>query len=236
MRIAAIGTETPLTRLIRLDLEEAGFIFQWFPKWSAFATTLPQTPYSICLIDLPEDAQQWDSSMVRSFRRCKEFLMPLLMIATPQSKSIMFNSVPSTDADYIIKPASSEQVLTSMQVAIDRVQEGISGLPRQWGDLSIDYQKRSFFIGEELIHLTRFETALALHLIRNMGQTLSRDHLIETVWAENAFIDSRKVDVHVCSLRRKLKLTPPHGWRLASIYGKGYQLERLEGEIPPQST
>jgi DNA-binding response OmpR family regulator len=39
-------------------------------------------------------------------------------------------------------------------------------------------------------------------------------------------IDTRTVDVHVSSLRRKLGLSPEFGWRLVSIYRYGYRLER----------
>ena len=78
---------------------------------------------------------------------------------------------------------------------------------------------------EFMLKQTR-EADLALHFFRNPGRLLTRDHLIQVVWSLTPMIDTRTVDVHVSTLRRKLGLTPEFGWRLVSIYGLGYRLER----------
>jgi DNA-binding response OmpR family regulator len=52
--------------------------------------------------------------------------------------------------------------------------------------------------------------------------------LTKVVWASSPDIDTRTIDVHVSHLRSKLKLLPPFGWRLISVYHQGYRLERLD--------
>lgn len=81
---------------------------------------------------------------------------------------------------------------------------------------------------------------MALHFLQNVNRLLTREHLIQTIWGLRPDVETRTIDVHVSALRRKLNLRPESGWRLVSVYGRGYRLERArsadEGPltIPPE--
>jgi len=79
------------------------------------------------------------------------------------------------------------------------------------------------------VTLTQKEFALALLLFAGLGRPLSRATLQESVWGaedDNA-LPTRTIDTHISRIRNKLALKPENGYRLSTVYGYGYQLERL---------
>jgi len=80
------------------------------------------------------------------------------------------------------------------------------------------------------VTLTQKEFALALLLFASLGRPLSRVTLQESVWGaedDNA-VPTRTIDTHISRVRNKLALKPENGYRLSTVYGYGYQLERLD--------
>lgn len=75
--------------------------------------------------------------------------------------------------------------------------------------------------------LTRKEAELAILLLQNLGRPLSRAFIQERVWGPEPELPTRTIDTHVSRVRNKLALKPQHGYRLATVYGYGYQLERV---------
>jgi DNA-binding response OmpR family regulator len=71
------------------------------------------------------------------------------------------------------------------------------------------------------IQMTQTEFKILVALSRNIGQVFSREQLIGNVWGDEGAVFDRAVDVHVCSLRKKLLL---HGINFKSITGVGYKL------------
>jgi DNA-binding response OmpR family regulator len=76
--------------------------------------------------------------------------------------------------------------------------------------------------------LTRKEVELALLFMQHLGRPLSRAFLQERIWGAEPETPTRTIDTHVSRIRTKLKLHPGNGYQLATVYGYGYQLERLE--------
>lgn len=84
--------------------------------------------------------------------------------------------------------------------------------------------------GEERsdLNLSPTEFKIFFHLARNRGRVFTRDQLIGAVWGENADVYDRTVDVHICSLRRKLaeqshfvESVPGLGYRFAVVDSQG---------------
>lgn len=105
---------------------------------------------------------------------------------------------------------------------------------RQFGDVVFDPARLKVMRHGKRIVLTQKEFALALLLFDNLGRPLSRVYLQETIWGLDAdsAIPTRTIDTHISRVRTKLQLLPEHGFRLTTVYGYGYQLERP----PPLST
>jgi two-component system response regulator RegX3 len=69
--------------------------------------------------------------------------------------------------------------------------------------------------------LKEFEL-LAL-LIKNKGQTLSREQLVEKIWGYEYEGDTRTVDVHIRRLRAKIEQNPSCPLHILTVRGIGYR-------------
>jgi DNA-binding response OmpR family regulator len=110
--------------------------------------------------------------------------------------------------DYITKPFSPRELIARIKAILRRVKDK-EKLPEvlNIGDLSIDFSKIQVSLKGKLIELTSKEFELLKTLIKAKGRVLSRDYLLDTIWGfDKAMeIQTRTVDVHVRTLRRKLK-------------------------------
>ncbi|WP_164156025.1 response regulator transcription factor [Sandarakinorhabdus rubra] len=91
-------------------------------------------------------------------------------------------------------------------------------------------------VGGMPVQLTAKEFALAQLLLRRIGQPLSRDEIMTSVWGRREQPGSRTLDAHIAQVRKRLLLRPEHGWRLSSVYGYGYRLDRIEPQVDAEVT
>ena len=70
----------------------------------------------------------------------------------------------------------------------------------------------------ERVHLTKKEFDLLWLLIRNRGRVVTRDAILARLWDYEADVETRTVDVHIRSLRRKLG-----DERIETVVGLGYR-------------
>ena len=78
--------------------------------------------------------------------------------------------------------------------------------------------------GDE-VHLTRTEFRLLVELASSPGKVMSREDLLERVWARDYFDDERLVDVHVRRLRTKIEPDPANPRYVITVRGMGYKLQ-----------
>ena len=88
--------------------------------------------------------------------------------------------------------------------------------------LCIDLDKRIVTIHEEPVELTYKEFELLKYLAKNEGRAVSREELINQIWGYDFIGESRTLDVHINSLRKKLGNEYAH-W-IQSVRQVGYRL------------
>ena len=78
--------------------------------------------------------------------------------------------------------------------------------------------------GNKELDLTHREFELLYHLSTHVGQVMTREHLLETVWGYDYFGDVRTVDVTVRRLREKIEDTPGRPEYILTRRGVGYYM------------
>jgi len=97
-----------------------------------------------------------------------------------------------------------------------------------FGGFGFDLKRRQAWAGGKKIPLNPMEFELSLELFRNVNSLVSRERLYARIWGESLYsTKSRKLDVCVSSVRRKMNLHEENGFLLKSIYGRGYELNSL---------
>ena len=78
------------------------------------------------------------------------------------------------------------------------------------------------------VELTHREFELPFHLATHMGQVMTREHLLETVWGYDYFGDVRTVDVTIRRLREKIEDTPSRPEYILTRRGVGYYMKNYD--------
>jgi len=121
--------------------------------------------------------------------------------------------------DYIVKPFDMLELQARIETVLRRTQKVEQSF--LLGDAKVDMISRQVFYKGDLVDFAPQEFALIEVLIKNRNIALSRDKLLEIAWGYDYGGESRTVDVHIHSIRKKL------GWEnvVKTVYKLGYRLE-----------
>lgn len=95
----------------------------------------------------------------------------------------------------------------------------------RYGPIEMNLQRHQVLAGGEEVPLTYKEFSLLQYLLQNVHIVLTRDQLMERVWGFDYGGESRTVDMHIKSLRQKLKSA---GSLIQTVRGVGYKIESRE--------
>ena len=133
--------------------------------------------------------------------------------------------------DYVTKPFSNRELqarvkalLRRSEFAADPQLENDADTEIVIGDLHILPDAFLVQKGNKELDLTHREFELLYHLATHVGQVMTREHLLETVWGYDYFGDVRTVDVTVRRLREKIEDTPGRPEYILTRRGVGYYM------------
>jgi DNA-binding response OmpR family regulator len=182
--------------------------------------------HDICLFDwnLPDMPGPQVMERLKKIGR----MPPVIFITGNDNEKDVTDVLLAGADDYIIKPPVIGVLNARIHAILRRHTLRASPIHKETlGNLSIDYRHKVITRNGVLVPLTGSEVLLAFHLFLHRGQIVSRQQLYEILGIDGIAIDTRRLDVHLSNLRRKLLLNVMNGWRLTSIYQRGYRLELL---------
>jgi DNA-binding response OmpR family regulator len=156
----------------------------------------------------------------RRARRVRPSL-PILLLTAQDGE---LDTVAGLDAgadDYVTKPFRLAELLARVRAQVRRGAPD----PISAADVSIEPSARKAWVGEHELELTPKEFDLLLLLVRNAGQVLLRERIMEEVWDENWFGSTKTLDMHVSSLRRKLGDDASSPERITTVRSVGLRFE-----------
>lgn len=151
--------------------------------------------------------------------------IPIIMLTAKSQESDKIVGLELGADDYVTKPFSPRELIARIKAVLRRMKDR-SNLPEvlKIGDLIIDFSKIAVTLKNRPVELTAKEFELLKILIKSKGRVLSRDYLLDTIWGfdQAAEIQTRTVDVHIRTLRKKLKSESGH---IVTVKNYGYRFE-----------
>jgi len=154
--------------------------------------------------------------------------VPVIMLTAKTTEGDKLTGLELGADDYLTKPFSPRELAARIKVVLRRtVSESLERGPEQaaYGDLRMDFRQHTVSIAGRPVALTPTEFRLLGTLVREAGQVLSREQLIEKVLGLDFDGFDRTIDVHVLNLRRKLGDDPARPRYIKTVYGAGYKFE-----------
>ena len=126
--------------------------------------------------------------------------------------------------DYITKPFSLRELLARVRVRLRRLPLQKEQLSKyRFGNVEVDFDKYIAKVRGKAVDLTQREFEILRYMIRNRGDVISRDRLLDEVWGYQDYPTTRTVDTHILKLRKKIEEDPANPKYIISIYGGGYK-------------
>ena len=161
-------------------------------------------------------------------KEAKTASIPIIMLTAKSQESDKVVGLELGADDYISKPFSPRELIARIKAVLRRATEK-EKLPEifQAGDLRIDFARISVTVKGKAVTLTAKEFELLKTLLKAKGRVLSRDYLLDTIWGfDHAMeIQTRTVDVHIRTLRKKLK---SEAGKIVTVKNYGYRFETEE--------
>lgn len=127
--------------------------------------------------------------------------------------------------DYVIKPFSPRELIARIKAVLRRTKTEAPSPVIKIRDITIDKDKYIVLVKDKPIRLSATEFKLLLYLAERPNKIFSRDHLLDAVWGQEIFVDSRTVDVHIRRLRTKIEKDPDNPEYIKTMRGVGYYIE-----------
>jgi two-component system, OmpR family, phosphate regulon response regulator PhoB len=126
--------------------------------------------------------------------------------------------------DYVTKPFSPRELIARVGAVLRRIRPALAGEQLVFGDIEMDLHSHRVRRDGHTVQLGPTEFRLLRHLMEQPGRVFSRERLLDAVWAHDADIDARTVDVHIRRLRKALN--EGHGADvIRTVRSAGYSLD-----------
>lgn len=230
MRVAVVDDNQDLAELISVWLEDAGHIVTTFHQGHTFIQACKTEAFDVVLLDwmMPD----MDGEQVLTTLQCLPgWDTPVIFVTARSREEDIVHILDLGADDYVTKPIQKGELLARIGAVTRRAHKLNSSKELDFGAYKIDTASRTVFFQGEPVKLTEMEFNLVYFIFNNVDRLLSRKHILSSVWGYDIEMNTRTVDTHMSRIRKKLDIVPENGWRLMSIYQRGYRLERVNQEV-----
>lgn len=231
-KVLIVDDEKPISDIIKFNLTKEGYeTITAFDGREAVRLFEEETPDLVILdLMLPElDGLE----VAKEIRKISH--IPIIMLSAKDSEFDKVIGLEIGADDYVTKPFSNRELLARVKAHLRRTEtietavaeENATSGSQELNIGNLQILPEAFLAkkhGKE-VELTHREFELLHHLANHIGQVMTREHLLETVWGYDYFGDVRTVDVTVRRLREKIEDTPSRPEYILTRRGVGYYMK-----------
>ena len=199
-----------------------GYDVRAFDDAEAFDRGMQEMKPDLLLLDvmLPGEDGLSVLKRLRSDKDTKE--LPVILVTAKDSEIDTVKGLDLGADDYITKPFGVMELMSRIKAIMRRVKPTSDDVVLKYKNIYLDQDRRICLVDEENVELTFKEYELLRLFLSNLGIVLTREAIMDTVWGKDFAGESRTVDMHIKTLRRKLKEA---GSLIITVRNVGYKLE-----------
>ena len=176
-----------------------------FPDGTAFMKALAFETPELVLLDIMLPGEDGISLLKKLKSSAKTKDIPVIMVTAKGAEYDKVIGLDSGADDYVTKPFGMMELISRVKAVLRRTKREEKSTQYEIRNLMLDQKKHEVRVDGIPVTLTLKEFELLELLIRNKNIVLSRDRLLEEVWGYDFDGETRTIDVHIRTLRQKLK-------------------------------
>ena len=223
-KILVVDDDLNICELLRLYLEKDGYTVVIANDGVTAVTTFQEESPDLVLLDimLPDED---GLSIIRKLKSNPKTSYPPIILVT--AKTAELDKVKGLDMgadDYMTKPFGVMELISRVKALLRRSQViGATPLVLSFETIRMEEEKHLVTVEEKVCELTYKEYELLKLLLINAGIVTSRDLILEKIWGTDFEGESRTLDMHIKTLRKKLGSA---GAYIKTVRNVGYILTR----------
>lgn len=177
---------------------------------------LMTTSYDLVILDISlPDGSGFD---VLKEARLNKIETPILILTARDAVRHRIEGLNSGADDYLVKPFDLDELIARCNALLRRSNK-LSSTNQVWGNVSFDSIARIVRIDDQPIRLSSRELSILTVLMANRGRVVAKSKIEEAIYDWDNDVESNTVEVHISSLRRKLRRD-----MIQTLRGIGYMI------------
>ena len=219
MTIGIIEDDSLLNQALEIALQNAGY-YTISAHTRKEALDLLREKVDVFLIDIGLP----DGNGIELYQELQmEKRIPAIFLTARDEEKEMLLAFDAGAQDYVVKPFSMKVLMKRLEVVLKRNPEERYMV----GELTLD--RKQVFMGKTELSLTAKEYQLLEYLMRNQGQVLTKENILETIWGvDGQFVVDNTVSVTINRLRRKIEPDGERQGYIQNVFGLGYRIGEKE--------
>ncbi|MGV3594912.1 MAG: response regulator transcription factor [Sediminibacterium sp.] len=222
IKVLYVEDELFLGKIVKETLETRGFEVIMESDGADVIRSFEDENPDICILDvmLPNKS---GFELAEDIRKLNDDVPVIFLTAKTQTEDVV-QGFKIGGNDYIRKPFSMEELIVRIENAL-RVKKEV--LIPENGD-SITMGKYQFHLNKQVLtngsaerKLSYREAELVKYLYRHKNDVIDRRDLLNHIWGNDSFFNSRNLDVYITKIRGYLKEDP--SLEIITIKGVGYR-------------
>ena len=197
-KILIVEDEIKLREELKIFLETNGYIVSIIDNFENTINDILNNSVDLILLDinLPNINGEYICKEIR-----KQSNVPIIIVTSRNSEIDELISINYGADDFITKPYNSEILLARINRILNRTLDNVI----KYKDIVLDITKSIIVKNDIIIDLSKNELKIFHYLLKNQGNIISRDDLMDYLWDNNEFIDDNTLTVNINRLRTKLE-------------------------------
>lgn len=220
--IFCVEDDSGIRELMIYALNSAGFEAKGFVDGEKFFETLKVETPQLIMLDIMLPGEDGIEILKRLKEKKATEDIPVIMTT---AKGTEYDKVIGLDLgadDYLAKPFGMMEMVSRVKAVLRRTTPKNENKILRVGCLELNIGEHTVFVSGERIDLTLKEYEILQMFMNNLGRVYTREQLLQSIWGMDYTGETRTVDVHIGTLRSKLKKC---GDYIETVRGVGYRME-----------
>jgi two-component system alkaline phosphatase synthesis response regulator PhoP len=223
-KICVVEDEASLSEMIKMNLELDGYAVETIAHGTeAFLRASEMDGFDLIILDvmLPEVSGLTICKEIRKYSK-----VPVLFLSAKGTTQDRIAGLKIGANDYLPKPFDLEELLLRVQV----LTEGVEELQAELTKVTIGSVEINFVTFEAIdthsdqkLDLSKREIELLRLFFQRIGEVVSREEILESLWKNDQFPTTRTIDNYILAFRKLFEPDPKNPIYFHSIRGVGYK-------------